>query len=102
MIHDLSNQKEHNAEIKKSYPTQKDCELLINIMNRPCISDNGCSQEFKKLALKINGDLEGFEECFEKAFGVNSPWDCRTTFSSKGYSKKVLYWNQEKANKLGY
>ena len=83
------------------YPSQNDCQLLIDIMNRPNISDSGCSPEFKKLATTINGDLDGFEDCFKKAFGDNSPWNCRTTFSRKGYGKKVLYWDEEKANKLG-
>lgn len=86
----------------RKYPTQDDCQLLVDLMNRPHVYTGTVSDpEFKKLGEDANNYPKSWVKMFDKAFGEKSPWNVRVTFLKNGMSKRVLYWDKEKAEKLG-
>lgn len=34
---------------------------------------------------------------FDECFGLNSPWSVRVKFNKRGFSKRELYWDKDKA-----
>lgn len=86
--------------MKHKYPTQEDCQLLVDAMNRGNIYYSACSPEFKKFGEKLSQQPKGWEKMFDKCFGLKSPWNVRVTFAKNGFSKRVLYWDKEKAKLL--
>jgi len=87
--------------MKRKYPTQEDCQMLVDIMNRPNIYYSACSQEFKAFGIKCEDKPKGWVKLFDKAFGTKSPWEVKVVFNKGGFAKRVLYWEKEKAKILG-
>lgn len=85
--------------MKKKYPTQDDVQVIIDIINSQPIYGSAANGEFKKLAEDFNKLPKNWERLTTKAFGPKSPWNYTIDF--KHNNKRVLFWDKEKAAKLG-
>lgn len=78
------------------YPSQEDCQVMVDIMNREIIFSRTCSDEFRKLAEAMEQRPSNWSELYEKCFGENSPWDCVTKPVKNNPYKRELKWNKSK------
>lgn len=86
--------------MKRRYPTQEDCQLLIDAMNQPPVYYGACSPEFRKFGEKLSTRPKNWEKMFDKCFGSKSPWNVRIK-ETRGGHRRELYWDKEKAKQLG-
>lgn len=56
-------------ENKRKYPTQDDCQMLIDAMNQPSINTGTCSPDFKEFGHKLNERPMKGEKCLMNVLG---------------------------------
>lgn len=81
----------------RKYPSQEDCQMLVDLFNRESVYNGACSDEFRKYGDKANAYPKGFITLWNKAFGAKSPWNVQVITPKKGHTKRKLFWDKNKA-----
>ena len=85
---------------KNDYPRQDEAQALLdwtNALNEVYLSSCDISEIFQK---KFNRADKIRKSLWKRVFGDRSPWSVKVTKTKN--RKLVLYWNNTKAEKLGY